>query len=213
MKINQHLKIVLPLDIEGAAKAEVPMIRDGKPVVVDGKPQTELAVQPYYVYSSPLSAEVFRRYWKVFSKTFAVIMNEGLHVTAGPRIAAMAMRDTASELGQLDGLDGVEHGVFDEIKRTSVIVMPTDKGWQQIPLHDAITGNLLSEEDVSEVENILCFFTVISAMLRAAERLPILEGAARLWDARIISSNCSEFIGSLPRLTVTANSGVKLKVG
>lgn len=198
MKINQHLKIVIPLDIEGAPKAKV----GGEDVV-----------QPYYVYSAPLSPQVFRRYWLTFSKTFAKIMNEGLHVTAGPRIAAMAMRDTASELGVLDGLDGVEHGVFDEIKRTSVIVMPTDKGWQQIPLHDAIAGKLLSEEDVSEVENILCFFTVSSAMLRSAERFPILEGAARLWDAQIISSSCSEFIASLPKLTVIASSGVKTAAG
>jgi hypothetical protein len=169
-----------------------------------------LVPQPYYVYSAPLSRKVFERYWLVFSKTFAQIYNEGLHVTAGPRIAAMAMREIAGSLGRLEGIDGVEHGVFDEIRRTTTIAMPTDKGWQQVILDDAVKGGLISDEDFSEVENILAFFTVISAMHRADQRRPILEGAARLWDAQIISSSFSAFIASLPKLTVIANSGVRM---
>lgn len=212
LKIDQHLRIVLPLDIDGAPKAEMPVIRDGLAVLgPDDKPLTHMVTQPYYVYGTPLSREVFQRYWLVFSKTFAQIYNEGLHVTAGPRIAAMAMRDIARTLGQLDGADGVEHGVFDEIRRTTTVAVPTaDKGWQQVILDDAVRGKLISEEDFSEVENILAFFTVIFHMHRADQRLTILGGAARLWDAQIISSAFSVFIASLPKLTVTVHSGARL---
>lgn len=214
MRINAQLNLVLPLDVEGAPQAEVPLFQDGKPVIVDGKPVTRLETQPYYVYAPPLSVEVFQRYWLVYSKTFAKIYNEGLHVTAGPRIAALAMRDIAQSLGLWEGEEGVEHGVMDQIRRVSTILIPTpDKGWQKVPLQDAVDSEFISKGDVSEVENILTFFIVISAMHRTGERRPILEGAARLWDAQITSSDCSAFLASLPKLTVTANSGVRIVAG
>lgn len=211
MKVSQQLNIVIPLDVDGAPSAEVPAFNpDGTPLMVDGKQATRSEVQPYYVYSTPLSRAVFERYWLIFSKTFSAIYAEGLSAISGPRVAAMAMRDIARRLGQLDGAEGVEHGVFDEIRRTSVIVMPTSKGWEQVMLQDAINAKLITDDDISEVENLLTFFTVISALHRAAERGPILEGAATLWDARILLSSCSVFIASLPKLTVTANLGVRM---
>lgn len=214
LKINTQLNIVLPLDIEGAPQAEVPVFQDGKPMLAEGKPVTRLETQPYWVYAPPLSMEVFRRFWLVFSKTFAKIYNEGLHVTAGPRIAAYAMRDIAQDLGLWEGEEGVEHGVMDQIRRVSTIIIPTpDKGWQKVPLQDAVNSEFISEENVSEVENILTFFTVISAMHRAGERRAILEGAARLWDAQITLSDCSAFAASLPKLTETGRSGVRIVAG
>lgn len=203
LKINQHLNLVLPLEVDGTPEAEVPVQENGQTVLKKVR-------QPFYVHSSPLPREVFERYWLVFSQTFAKIYNEGLHMTAGPRIAAMAMRDIARGHGMLDGPEGVEHGVLDEMRRTSYVMMPTQKGWEQVMLQDAVAANLISADDYSEVENILAFFIVISAMHRSQERGPILEGAARLWGAQIISSNCSAFAASLPKLIVTANSGVKL---
>lgn len=211
MKINKQLSIVIPVDVDGAPKAMVPQFnRDGSPLMDEvTKKQVELEeVQPYYVYSSPLSRVVFERYWMIFSKAHAAIYGEGLNVISGPRIAALAMRDIARSMGRLDGPDGVEHGVFDEMRRTSVIIVPGQKGtWEQVLLQDAINKDLITADDVSEVENILAFFIVISALHRAAERGPILEGAARLWDARILLSSCSEFMSSLPKLTATASSG------
>lgn len=164
----------------------------------------------HYVYSQPLPSAVFKAYWLVFSKTFAQVYSEGLHLLAGPRIAAHAMRDIAGKLGLGEE---IELGVFGEIKRLSYLVFPQEgKGWTQIMLDDAVRANLISAEDYEEVENILAFFTVTSAMHRERERRVILEGAAKLWDAQITSSGCSEFIASLPKLTETVSSGVKIKV-
>ena len=184
-KIDQRLNLVVPLHVNG---------------------------QVNYVYSAPLPSAVFRKHWLVFSKTFAQVYNEGLHLMAGPRVSALAMRTIAAQLGVGDE---VELGVFGELRRLSYLVLPQEgKGWTQMMLDDAIRAKLISEEDLEEVENILAFFTVTSSMHRSGVRRAILEGAARLWDAQITSSSCSEFIGSLPKLTETVNTGVKqLRVG
>ncbi len=186
-KITPHLNLVIPLDVEVGGQKAV-----------------------HYIYSQPLPAAVFKIYWKVYSKTFAEIYTEGLHMLAGPRVAAHAMRENAARLGQSEE---IEQGVFAEMRRLSYLVFPQEgKGWTQIMLDDAVRSNLISAEDFEEVENILTFFIVTSAMHRAQERRVILEGAAKLWDAQITSSACSEYIASLPKLTVTVNSGVKIKV-
>jgi hypothetical protein len=182
-KINKQLALVLPLDVGDRV---------------------------HYVYSQPLPPEVFKRYWLIFSKTFATIYNENLTMMAGPRIAAMAMREFATTHGLQDE---VELGVFGELKRLSYVIHPVEgKGWQQLMLDDALKANLLSAEDMDEVENILTFFTVTWSMHRGGTREAMIGGAARLWDAQTTLSTCSEFVASLPKLTTAVNSGVTVKV-
>lgn len=186
--ISKRLALVLPIDIGEGDRRQV-----------------------HYVYSQPLPHEVFKRYWLVFSKTFAMIYNEKLHMMAGPRIAALALRQHAQQMGVGDEVD---LGVFSEMRRLSYLILPeAGKGWNHIMLEDAIGSKLISEEDYDEVENILAFFTVTWSMHRAGTREVIMAGAAKLWDAQITSSSCSEFIASLPKLTATVNSGAKMRVG
>lgn len=186
MKIDPKLNIVIPVDVEG---------------------------KTFHVYSSPISIEVFKAYHLPIAKTFSALYNEGLHFTAGPRVAAMILEDKSRALGLWDGPAGVEMGLMNEIRRLTSVLLPSDKGWVNYPLQDVVDRNLMSPEDVSEVENILTFFIVTSAMHRKAELGAILNGAAKLWDAQITSSGCSEFAASLPKLTVTANSAVKTTAG
>lgn len=183
-RITKRLALVLPLDVAGG--------------------------RVHYVYSQPLPTEVFKRFWRVFSKTFAMVYTENLHMMAGPRIAALAMRDFAA---QLDMSEDVELGVFGEIRRLSYLVHPVEgRGWTHIMLDDAVRSNLITPEDYEEVENILTFFTVNWSMHRPGTREVIIAGAAKLWDAQTTSSTCSEFIASLPKSIVTESSGAKIKV-
>lgn len=181
MKIDPKLNIVIPVDID--------------------------ANTVYHVYSSPISREVFQNYHMVIAKTFGAIYNEGLHFMAGPRVAAMILRTKAEEMGIWDGPNGVNMGLMNEIRRLTRVLMPSEKGWQEVLLQDVVDGQLMTEDDVSEVENALTFFIVTSAMHRRAALEPILNGAAKLWDAQITSSKCSEFAASLPKWTETVNSG------
>ena len=74
MEINRKLNLVVPIERESG---EV------------------------YVHSMPIGRQVFERYFLVISKAFASIFQEGLNFYSGPRIAAMMIRQVATEGGTL----------------------------------------------------------------------------------------------------------------
>ncbi len=193
MEINKKLHLVIPLE-QG----------DGSTV---------------YAYSVPIDKIVFERYYKIFAKCFSEIYGGGLGIMSAPRVAAMIMKDAAKELGMWDGPEGAEHGLVNEIRRLTYVVALTEKGWEPIPWHEAITRKLIDDEDVSEVENAIAFFTVAWHYHRRSDRMGILEGASKLWGGHLESLGYTEFCASLPTSTEDAisrtrphfNSGVQPK--
>jgi hypothetical protein len=181
MKIERNLNFVIPVERD-----------DGTTV---------------YVHSMPISADVFEQYFLVISKTFARIYLEGLGQTAGPRVAAMLLKDVAMERGLWEGPAGVERGLMNEIRRLSNVVAPGPKGWTTFPFQEAIDQKFLDSSDIREVENALVFFTVASSMHRRQEVRAVLEGAGSLWGAQVESSSSTEFCASLQTSTATANTG------
>lgn len=160
-----------------------------------------------YVHSSPIARAVFDRYFMVIAKTFSSIYNEGLGVTSGPRVAALLLKDTATNLGVWDGEAGVERGLMNEVRRLSNVIMLGPAGWTTIPFQEAVDKKMIDDTDRSEVENAIVFFTVASLMHKKAELPAILGGAVSLWGGQITSSNCTEYASSLPTSTATENSG------
>ena len=185
MRIDRKLNLVLPLETDGGT---------------------------IYVHSMPLSREAFERYYRIISKTFAAIYQEGLASIAGPRVAGMMLRDIATRSGVWDGPEGVENGLMNEIRRLSNVVMLGETGWVTVPFYDAIRRDLLTADDISEAEGAIVFFICNSAMHRRAVLGPILDGMASLWGAQIVSSNCTEFAASLPISTETASSGATVPI-
>ncbi|MEJ0017536.1 MAG: hypothetical protein WDN25_13415 [Acetobacteraceae bacterium] len=181
MKISETLNLVVPIDQP-----------DGTTI---------------YVHSTPLSREVFETYYLVIAKTFSAIYGEGLSDIAGPRIAAMLLRDVAVRSGLWEGPNGAERGLMAEIRRLSNVVMPGPNGWQTIPYQDAVDRKMIDSQDVGEVENALVFFTVASAMHRRPTLAEMLPGAVKLWGAQTSSSSCMAFAGSLSTSSGTASSG------
>jgi len=162
-----------------------------------------------HVYAIPISRAVFERYYMVMAKAFNTIYSGGLGIMSGPRVASMVIKDTAIEMGVWDGPEGVERGLMNEIRRLTNVLVLTDNGWETIPIHEAIAKGHIDEDDMSEVENALAFFSVACHMHRKADRRGILDGASRLWGARLESLSCSEFCASLSRSTAIANSAAK----
>ena len=81
-----------------------------------------------------------------------------------------------------------------------------------VPLDQAMSQNLLDEEDRDMVLNALCFFTVSFLMLpRRMQgqdfRQDYLAGASRLWAARISSLGLTDFVGSLKTSTEAVSIG------
>jgi len=179
MKINKALNLVIPIESD-----------DGGTI---------------YVHSTSISRAVFEQFFVVISKAFSQIYNEGLGVTAGPRIAAMMVRKVAEDMGVKDD---VEKGLINEMKRLTNVVAPGEHGWETLPLDEAVRTGRISADEMSEVENALAFFSLASAMHRKAEKEAILRGAVSLWGGQITSLNSTEWLASLPTLTVTAPSGV-----
>jgi hypothetical protein len=162
-----------------------------------------------YVHSSPIAREVFERYHQVIAKTFSAIYGSGYGTISGPRIAALLLRDAAVELGQWDGEDGVEAGLINEMRRLSNVLMPSANGWDTVPIDEAISRGYLSEDDAAEVNNVIAFFTVASAMHKKNEIGSILDAVGKLWGAQTTSFNVTEYGLSLRTSIKDANIGEK----
>lgn len=169
------------------------------------------------VYAQPLSKDVFEKYALVMAKTFTRIYAEKIAYMGGPRVALMLLKEVAEGTRRMDGSttwwegpDGVEAGLLGEMWRTTTVLAPADGGgWEQIMYEVALKRDLLTEDDRSEVEGAITFFTVLSAMHRREERLVMLQAAAGMWRWQITSSTLPEFRNSLPTSTPGAGTGTK----
>jgi hypothetical protein len=159
----------------------------------------------FFVHSTPLSREVYERYFIIISQTFAKIISGGMSVISGPSIAALMLRKVAQDMNAWEGDDGVKNGLFAEMRRISNVVLPGPSGWQTMPLQSAINRQALSEDDVAEVEGIIAFFICTSAISRKNDLPPILD-RLEAWGARATLLNCTEYAASLPISTPAETS-------
>ena len=160
-----------------------------------------------YVHSTPISREVFERYFMVIAKTFGRIVVEGLAQTS-PRIAMLMLRRTAQDDGAWSGASGVEMGLVSEIRRLTNALLPLKTGgWETVPWHDVVANRMLEDEEVQEVENLLAFFTLSAAMRRRKEHEEMMEAMAEAFNLQTTSSDCTAFASSLPTSIATASSG------
>lgn len=150
-----------------------------------------------YVHSTPIGRVVFEAYFMVIAKTFASIYGEGLGVSSGPAVSALLLLQEAKKMGGDDYVAEVKAGLIAEIHRLTSVMLLTDNGWETIPFDEAIRKNMLDQDEASEVENALAFFTVISAMHKKAQLPGVLGMACDLWQAQIVSSNSTDFAASL----------------
>lgn len=160
-----------------------------------------------YVHASPISREVYDQYWYELALTFSMLHNEGFSATMGPRVSARMLKRVSIQNGTWQGDQGVEIGLMAEIRRLANVVVPGDRGWQTMPLDDAIRTKAIDEDDADQVENALVFFSVGWRLYLKLERVGILDGAVKLWGASTKSVALSAFIASLPISTVTGSTG------
>lgn len=181
MKINKRLNLVIPVET-------------GDDVL--------------YVHSMPISRDVFERYFKVIGRAFNEIYGGGYSFYAGPRVAAMIVRDIAQSMGLWEGERGVERGLVGEVRRLTNCAVPADGGgWQTLPIQDAVTAGHVSADDMAEVDNALMFFTVASAMHKQTDLPGVMTAASRLWGGLVTSLNITEYVRSLKTLTEDENTG------
>ena len=183
LRINRKLNFVIPVELD-----------DGATV---------------YVHATPVGRETFESFFDVFGRTFTQIYSGGYGFTSGPRIAKLILAQTAKSIGRLDGPMGVEAALFPEVRRLTNVVLPQNGRWGTIPFEEAVKTELFNEDDLSEVENAICFFILASAMNKKSELVSILQAVSSLWGAQVESSNCTEFAASLATSIPTDSSGEK----
>lgn len=191
MKIDRKLNLVIPLERE-----------DGTTL---------------HIYATPIRKEVFETYFLVLAKTFSALSRNGLDPRSGPSIAALMLRETATatertfESNWWDGDDGVngKTGLLAEIVRLSNCLVGTpDNGWQTIPLQDALDRKLITDEEKSEVMNLLVFFTVSSLIAPKQDRTILINGMAAIYRLESTFLIFSEWASSYKAQTQDANTGV-----
>lgn len=183
LKIDRKLNLVLPVD--------------------------RTAGGTIYVYSIPISAETFEAYASVIALAWSRLTGGGYTLASGMRIAKIILKKAAVEQGVWEGPDGVENGLIVEMHRLTSVLAPVDRGWSTLQLDDAIKMGVIEAEDVEEVQNVLVFFTLAYSMVRKTHRQAMLESALNVWDARVVSSSITEFVGGLPTSTPAASTGEK----
>lgn len=163
-----------------------------------------------YVHSTPISKDVYQRYWRVMARAYAAILSENLTSFAGPQTAYFMLRDTAMEMRVWEGKDGVEIGLVAEIRRLTNVGMPGNNGWEAVPLEDVRTQKLIDDDHLTEVENLIVFFTLVSHVALMEDRKGIMGLVLVLWKAQTTFSNCTEFLASLPTSKPAEPTGAKV---
>lgn len=166
-----------------------------------------------FVYATPLHRLVFEKYFEVITETQNKMMEKGPEwlLRMGPLVAKLMLKKVAEEAGIWGGMEGVERGVLAEIRRTTSVLMPTDAGWDAVPLQHALDTKFFEPEDAEEVENAVVFFTVGCASMKRAQRDPFMEAASVLWGASVTSLPLTEYQSSLPMPNAEENIGEKVR--
>ena len=166
-----------------------------------------------YVHSTPIGEEVFESYFKVLAKAFTEMYAGGYSAISGPRIAKLLIKQISTDAGIWEGKNGVNAGLLGEIHRLTNVVAPTNgKGWGVTPYEDYLNQSIFDSDDVSEIENALCYFTLASVMHKKAELRQILDEAGSLWGARTELLDCMGLKDFLLTSTQAESIGEKAKV-
>lgn len=183
-KIDKHFNLVLTVEREGDS--------------------------PLYVYITPLSEAAFESNWLLLSKTYAEMVSQGWAwlLTQGPRRAALMLREVAKAMGP-SVVEELDRGLLPEMTRLAMVVAPTGEGYEPISLDEAVKKSRMSVSDVKEVQNALAFFIVCSSTLKMKEASQLMGDIFGMSTEQLTSSSLTEFMSSLPTLSVEGSTGPK----
>ncbi len=179
------------MKIDRALNLAITIEREGAPAV--------------HVHATPISRAVFEANYALISRVDAEMYARGqsYYLRSGPRVAALTLRDVGRQEAADHGRegDGGAGALLAEIRRLTNVIEASENGWHTLPLDTALQRNLLDADEAAEVENAVVFFSAVCATARRSMRDRLLTAMASLLGAQTVSSNATEFAGSLPKLT------------
>jgi hypothetical protein len=194
MKINDDLKLVLPLR------------EDAKGVQV-------------YAYHTPISREIFEANYRLLAATKAELLVKGMpyFMGVGPTIATLALMDEAKK--DSIALNNLDHegkpdcrtakALLEDLKRLTVVLVPTENGYKDMPIDAAISSKKIDMEEWLEVQANIVFFTCCYSLVKNSDKQAIAISAASHMMGLVTSSAPMEFINSLPTSTTEETSESK----
>ena len=159
-----------------------------------------------YIHSIPVGRQVFETCYRAMARAMASLVSEGVGPITGPSVAKLYLQTEADFLGESDKISGV---LMPEIRRLTNCAIAGKP--DTLPYVVACQRNMIDEDQQSEVENILCYFTLAS-WIRLPEGLSRgmgIEGLRQLWKAQTSSLGLTEYMRSLPTSTPEENTGEK----
>lgn len=193
MKINSDLNIVVPIRTDEKGN-----------VLIHG-------------YHTPISRAVFEANYRILAATKSALASKGIHyqMDAGPRIAGLVLKDEAAkdarEVGNVDaeGKPDITGALalLADIKRLTMILIPTVEGWVYKPVDVAIANDFIDDEEWREVESAIVFFTAHYSLAKMSERAAMGRATASVLNAQSTSLSVTEFASSLQMLTNADASG------
>ena len=156
---------------------------------------------PVRAFASPLPESVFRANYRVLARANEEIFGRGMKsaLLTGPRISALAIADAGKRIAEEDGKDGDTgaRAFLGEIKRLTMILAPTDAGFDMLPVDSAIQSKAITADDWSDVESAICFFMLGSSFETKRGRADLMAFLTGALSCSLTSQSCEDFAASL----------------
>ena len=159
-----------------------------------------------YIHSTPVGRAIFEACFRPMARAMTSIISEGIGPVTGPSVAKLILLSEADQLGEGEK---VRLTLLSEIRRLTSVVLVGKH--ETIPYGVACQRELLDEDQQSEVENILVYFTLVS-WIHLPDGLSSgmgMAGLTQLWRAQTTSLDVTGFLASLQTSTPVVSIGEK----
>lgn len=158
------------------------------------------------VHSTPVNRSIYERHYAFITKALTSLYADGLAPGASSRIAYLRMKELADT--EAERFKGIDQSFFAEIWRLTNVAVPTNKGWETVPFFEMLQADNphMDADDVAEVQNLICFFTLGSWVHGRQER----EGMYQLLTQNGVLTTSlpfTEFLRSLPTSKTGESTG------
>lgn len=168
--------------------------------------QVDSAKGRLHVHSVPISRAMFEQHFLVIARALTQIYNNGLGLLFGPRVAKLMLIREAEAMGDNE-IDRVNMGLLPEIDRLTNVLVPNERGWENLPYETAKKRGIIDEETQVEIENAIIYFTCASSIHLQSEVPTAVAGLRQFLGADTTLLNVTEYRNSLPTSTPVVITG------
>lgn len=161
-----------------------------------------------YVHSTPISRQLWKTHYTFITMAITSLYADGFPPSTCARIIYQRMLELADEHKERFG--DIRKTLFAEIWRLTNVIVPTDRGFETVPFYDAMRNtDILSQDDVEEAQNFICFFTAASWVhgLSRQEREAFQTLLTKGFGVQTTSLPATEYMNSIQISKLEENTG------